>query len=252
MKENRLDYFQNPSSTMHITPLMRAIYVNGARVIDKLLELGVDTNAQVEDNGNLTALMLAVECNNLAVVRRLLESENSQPIILSTQDSNLRNVLHHVTRPSKWGYWENAEIMKLLIEKGTPLAEEDVHGKSALDYALDGGNGKLSNFLQDIMSVPLKERQKPKGMTSKISDNADFNDNPEHDYVSDAKAILEKIHEDEETSKKPPGPEVDALSGMADWGQIIEDLTTGLHGDVLLSEVEVKGRVLFFSLHLLN
>ena len=64
--------------------------------------------------------------------------------------------------------------------------------------------------------------------------------------------FLEKIHEDEETSKKPPGPEVDALSGMADWGQIIEDLTTGLHGDVLLSEVEVKGRVLFFSLHLLN
>ena len=231
---------------MHITPLMRAIYVNGARVIDKLLELGVDTNAQVEDNGNLTALMLAVECNNLAVVRRLLESENSQPIILSTQDSNLRNVLHHVTRPSKWGYWENAEIMKLLIEKGTPLAEEDVHGKSALDYALDGGNGKLSNFLQDIMNVPLKERQKPKGMTSKITDNADFNDNPEHDYVNDAKAILEKIHEDEETSKKPPGPEVDALSGMADWGQIIEDLTTGLHGDVLLSEIEVKGWVRTF------
>jgi hypothetical protein len=28
---------------------------------------------------------------------------------------------------------------------------------------------------------------------------------------------------------------------MTDWGQIIEDLTTGLHGDVLLSEVEVKG-----------
>lgn len=27
---------------------------------------------------------------------------------------------------------------------------------------------------------------------------------------------------------------------MAEWGQIIEDLTTGLHGDVLLSEVDVK------------
>ena len=50
------------------------------------------------------------------------------------------------------------------------------------------------------------------------------------------KAILAKINEDEEIAKKPPSPEVDVLSGMADWGQIIEDLTTGLHGDVLLSE----------------
>ena len=33
---------------------MRSIYVNGARVIDKLLELGVDINSQVEANGNLT------------------------------------------------------------------------------------------------------------------------------------------------------------------------------------------------------
>ena len=50
---------------------------------------------------------------------------------------------------------------------------------------------------------------------------------------------MEKINEDE-NSKKPPSPEVDILSGMAEWGQIIEDLTTGLHGDVLLSEVDVK------------
>ena len=37
-----------------------------------------------------------------------------------------------------------------------------------------------------------------------------------------------------------PHIKVDGLSGMGDWGQIIEDLTTGLHGDVLLSEVDVK------------
>ena len=37
---------------------MRSIYVNGARVIDKLLELGVDINSQVEANGNLTGIIL--------------------------------------------------------------------------------------------------------------------------------------------------------------------------------------------------
>ena len=58
--------------------------------------------------------------------------------VLSFQDNNCRTVLHHVTRPTKWGYWENSEILKLLIERGAPLSDEDVHGKSALDYALEG------------------------------------------------------------------------------------------------------------------
>ena len=62
---------------------MRAIYLNGSRIIDKLLELGVDINTQVEANGNLTAIMLAIECNNLPTVRRLLESDT--PVLLSAQ-----------------------------------------------------------------------------------------------------------------------------------------------------------------------
>ena len=53
-----MESFVNPSTSLTITPLMRAIYVNGARVIDKLLELGVDINSQVEANGNLTGLLL--------------------------------------------------------------------------------------------------------------------------------------------------------------------------------------------------
>ena len=68
---------------MHITPLMRAIYVNGARVIDKLLELGVDTNAQVEDNGNLTAGEKAAKFEEInkssveEIFQTLLEGYNS-------------------------------------------------------------------------------------------------------------------------------------------------------------------------------
>lgn len=53
-----MESFVNPTSTLTITPLMRSIYVNGARVIDKLLELGVDINSQVEANGNLTGIIL--------------------------------------------------------------------------------------------------------------------------------------------------------------------------------------------------
>ena len=70
------------------------------------------------------------------------------PVLLSNQDDNCRTVLHHATRPAKWGYFENAEILKLLIERGASISDEDVHGKSALDYALEGGSGKLANVLQ--------------------------------------------------------------------------------------------------------
>ena len=180
--------------------------------------------------------------------RKVERMSNKRKVVEYAEDKNeTRNEpLSKILKPSELNDLTNSKDSDKVekdsggVTTGTvnPLSEEDVHGKSALDYAFDGGNGKLSNFLQDITNVPLKKRQKPKGMTSKISDNADFKDNPEHDYVNDAKTILEKLQAYEKTSKKPPGPEIDALSGMADWGQIIEDSTTGFHGDVLLSEVE--------------
>jgi len=114
-----------------------------------------------------------------------------------------------------------------------------VHGKSALDYALEGGSGRLSHVLQELLNVPAEQREKPKAIGNGIKDDIDFGyGKPSH--AADAEAILEKINEDE-TGGSKPSPEVDSLSGMTDWGQIIEDLTTGLHGDVLLSEVDVKG-----------
>ena len=67
--------------------------------------------------------MLAVECNNLTVVRRLLESD-SPPVNLSCQDNNCRTVLHHAAYAPKWGYWENTEMLKILIEGGALLNDE--------------------------------------------------------------------------------------------------------------------------------
>ena len=110
-------------------------------------------------DGDWQARMLATACKDgdAAVVRRLLEADI--PVLLSNQDDNCRTVLHHVTRPVNWGYWENAEILKILIEKGASASAEDVKGKSALDYALEGGSGRLANILQEFRNVPAKERQ---------------------------------------------------------------------------------------------
>jgi len=182
--------------------------------------------------------MLAVECNNLTVARRLLESD-SPPVNLLCQDNNCRTVLHHAAYTPKLGYWENTEMLKILIEgDGGLLNDEDVHGKTALDYALERDNGKVPALFQELQKVAINSRERPKAIDQALVDGCDFPaETP--DFNADADAFLEKINEDE-NSKKPPSPEVDDLFGMAEWGQIIEDLTTGLHGDVLLSEVGVK------------
>ena len=96
----------------------------------------------------------------------------------------------------------------------------------------------MASVLQELLNVPPEKREKPKAISAPVSDDIEFGyGKPAFD--EDAASILQRINDDESGATKP-APEVDALSGMTDWGQIIEDLTTGLHGDVLLSEIEVK------------
>ena len=140
--------------------------------------------------------MLAVECNNLTVVRRLLESD-SPPVNLSCQDNKCRTVLHHAAYAPKWGYWENTEMLKILIEGGALLNDEgkifhfldktpkianskittknlDVHGKTALDYALEGGNGKVAALFQELQNVKSEQRERPKAIDKALNDGCDF------------------------------------------------------------------------------
>ncbi|CAG5106021.1 Oidioi.mRNA.OKI2018_I69.chr1.g2646.t1.cds [Oikopleura dioica] len=237
----RIEFYQNPpkDSYLQMTPLHRAMFADASLIIDKLLSIEVDINLQSLDCQSKTPVMIAVERNNISAVRRLLEC-TKHPLLFSCTDDNCRTVLHHLCRQSGsgWGYWENTDILKLLLERNNSPSDQDVDGKTALDYALEGGSGKLAEVIQDVLNVPEGSRKKPKAIGVKL-DKTTKSSFKNVDYKTDSASIVDKIMIDESETKKAH-PEVDGLSEMADWGQIIEDLTTGLHGDVLLAKVEAK------------
>ena len=56
-----------------------------------------------------------------------------------------------------------------------------------MDYALEGGNGRLATFMQDILNVDTASREKPHAITAPLKDldgQADSGDG--HDFEADA------------------------------------------------------------------
>ena len=99
-------------------------------------------------------------------------------------------------------------MVKLLIEAGALLNDEgmvffcyriflisfpqnfitptkDVHGKTPLDYALEGGNGKVATLFQELQNVDAASREKPKAIDTELVDGFDFPDEVP-DFLSDA------------------------------------------------------------------
>ena len=50
----------------------------------------------------------------------------------------------------------------------------DVHGKTALDYALEGGNGKVAALFQELQNVKSEQRERPKAIDKALNDGCDF------------------------------------------------------------------------------
>ena len=73
-----------------------------------------------------------------------------------------------------------------IIKKGFKIAPvKDVHGKTPLDYALEGGNGKVATLFQELQNVDTASREKPKAIDTELVDGFDFPDEvPE--FLSDA------------------------------------------------------------------
>uniref|UniRef100_UPI001939B58C poly [ADP-ribose] polymerase tankyrase-like n=1 Tax=Styela clava TaxID=7725 RepID=UPI001939B58C len=231
-------YFNSEEiDTVQINPIVRAIQRKAHRVLDLLLEYNVDINVQVEGLHNQTPLMVAVQQNDEYVVKKLLTHKT--PVLLSSLDDEGRTVLHHTTRPLTYGYWENTNILQLLVEQGVPLTVRDRYNKLALDYALEEGSGKMSEALQAVMGLPELEWQKPMQITAEIQEENWETSQPM--YEVDAGTILDRIREDElENEVERPLPQPDVLSGLRETGEIVIDPTMNRPCDVFLTAVDVQ------------
>ena len=45
----------------------------------------------------------------------------------------------------------------MLLDQGVPVNQVDMFGSTALNYALEGGSGRLSDELQAVSDIPVEE-----------------------------------------------------------------------------------------------
>ena len=121
------------------------IRANMNKVLDLLIQGGMDVNTVHPSTGNLTPLMTAVKSNNHYAVKKLIEMGS----MVHAQDTEQRSALHHAVWPLCWGMWKNVKTVEILLKSGVEPLQEDLFGRSVVDYVLEKGSLDVAYFLQE-------------------------------------------------------------------------------------------------------
>ncbi len=78
-------------------------------------------------------------------------------IDLTAVDSQGWSILHHVVSPMNYGTYDNVMLLKMLINAGAPLQQQDNAGLTPLDYALIRGAPKLAKAIQKLLGRKKEE-----------------------------------------------------------------------------------------------
>ena len=106
--------------------------------VDLLIDKGADVNAK--DQHGRSVLHLAVERDNLKMVKKLLNQSN---IILNCYDKFGQTPLHYSV-----GNVSSLSIPYILLEAGVKVNSEDNYHRTALDVCDHNGCLKMENFLK--------------------------------------------------------------------------------------------------------
>jgi superfamily II DNA or RNA helicase len=124
------------------TPLHHAVINNHQSLVEFLLKRGADPN--IKDHQGKTPLFYAVENNWPTLIAILLQHGSD----LNLRDAQGRTPLHYAVETGR------LKIIKELIEMGAKLNIRDIKGETPLDLARKKGRKNIINF--------LKRRIKPK------------------------------------------------------------------------------------------
>lgn len=108
--------------------------------VDLAIKDGADVNAK--DRHERSVLHLAVERDNLKMVKKLLNQPN---IIVNCYDKFGQTPLHYAV-----GNVSSLSIPYILWEAGVEVNSEDNYHRTALDVCDDNGGLKMENFLKKI------------------------------------------------------------------------------------------------------
>ncbi|MDO9311267.1 MAG: ankyrin repeat domain-containing protein [Nitrosomonas sp.] len=137
--EELLDTGDDPNQTTHLgwTPLMLAVAEGHSGVVDRLIEAGADVNAM--NFVGRTALMFACRYGFKDIATKLLEHGAEPETMPISSEPNALMVA---------AAFGDEEIVKVLLDHGANPKARGEDGRTAVDYAQSGKNGKIAVLLR--------------------------------------------------------------------------------------------------------
>jgi ankyrin repeat protein len=129
------------------TALISAVIGGCSKIVDLLLNAGADQTAV--DAYQRTALSWAVENNQLAIVKRLLDTGNTACVDLDVVDGDPPRLL--LSRAAKNG---NLAIVKVLCGKGAKVGLKNILTRTPINWAVTNGDHDLVEFFLEASPKP--------------------------------------------------------------------------------------------------
>lgn len=116
-------------------------------LFNKLISLGA--NIMEKDSNGLDILKYAVIENNLELIKFFFLKHKSS-LLYDTIDNEGKSLIHYVISPIRGASYQNAKLLKYLINIGFKYDIKDIFGKTPIDYCIENQNEVYKQVFREL------------------------------------------------------------------------------------------------------